>query len=140
MSSAIPNSLAKDALDALLATGTVKAIAVTDASFDKDTWTRRSHITNEVATGGGYTAGGLTVTCTVTVDNAADRVVRTYGDAVWSAPTTFSARGIIYVLVKGGAASADPILDFIDFGVTKTGDGDTFRATVTAPGYANNPS
>jgi hypothetical protein len=138
MASGIPNTLGKDALDALLATGTVKAMAVTDASFNKDSWTRRSHITNEVSTGGGYTAGGVTVTCTTATDNTNDRTSMTFADAVWST-ATFSARGVIYVLVLGGASSADPILHFGDFGSTKTGDGDTFTARITTPAYLSNP-
>lgn len=139
MTSGVPNTLGKDALDALLALGIVKAIAVTDATFNKDTWTRRSHITNEVATGGGYTAGGVTVTATTATDNTNDRTSITFSDAVWST-ATFSARGIIYCLVLGGASSADPILAFGDFGSTKTGDGDTFTGRITTPVYLSNPS
>lgn len=139
MASGVPNTIGKDALDALLALGTVKAIAVTDTSFNKDTWTRRSHITNEVSTGGGYTAGGVTVTATTATDNTNDRTSITFADAVWST-ATFSARGIIYVLVLGGASSADPILGFGDFGSTKTGDGDTFTGRITTPVYLSNPS
>lgn len=37
MTSQLPNSLGKDALDALLATGTVKAMLVSSAGWDKDT-------------------------------------------------------------------------------------------------------
>lgn len=139
MTSQLPNSLGKDALDALLALGTVKAMAVTNTSFDKDTWTRRSHITNEVATGAGYTAGGVTVTATTATDNGNDRGSLTFGDADW-ATATFSARGVIYVLVLGGASAGDPILGFLDFGSTRTGGGGTFTASVTTPMYLTNPT
>lgn len=137
MTSKLPNSLGKDALDALLATGVVRAMAVTDASFDKDTWTRRSHITNEVATGGGYTGGGVIVTATTSTDNTNDRTSLTFGDAAW-ASATFSARGIIYVLITGGASSDDPILGFLDYGSTATGAGGTFSASVATPAYLTN--
>jgi hypothetical protein len=139
MASKLPNSLGKDALDALLALGTVKAMLVTSDAFDKDAWTRRSHITNEVATGGGYTAGGVTVTCTTATDNGNDRASMTFADATW-ATATFTARGCIYVLVLGGASSADPILAFSDFGENKVGTGADFIARVTTPAYLTNPS
>lgn len=139
MTSKLPNSLGKDALDALLALGTVKAMLVSSTAFDKDTWSRRSHITNEIASSGGYTAGGVTVAATTATDTGNDRASLTFADASWSS-ATFSARGCIYVLVLGGASSADPILGFLDFGATRTGGGGTFVATVTTPAYLTNPT
>lgn len=137
MVSRLPNSLGKDALDALLATGTVKAMLVSSDAFDKDSWTRRSHITNELATAGGYTAGGVTVTATTTTNNTNDRGECTFSTPSW-ASFTASARGVIFVLVKGGAASADPILAYGDFLTTQVGGGDNFTIPINVPIYLTN--
>ena len=113
------------------------ALFLASATINASTTTYST--TGELAATGNYTAGGVTVTATTATDTTNDRASLTFADASWSS-ATFSARGCIYVLVLGGASSADPILGFLDFGATRTGGGGTFVATVTTPAYLTNPT
>jgi hypothetical protein len=110
-------------------TDAFKVMLVTSAYVEnKDTHTKRSDVTNEVA-GTGYTAGGNTVTCTVgAVDTVNDRVVVTFAQTTW--PTsTITARKAVYYKARGGAATADELVGVSDFGA----DVSTTVGTFTLP-------
>jgi hypothetical protein len=96
-----------------LDTDTFKVLLTTSTySENKDTHTKRSDVTNEV-TGTGYTAGGNTVTMTITKDTVNDRLDVTLGGTTW--PTsTITARKAVYYKSRGGAASADELIAVID--------------------------
>jgi hypothetical protein len=100
-----------------LDTDTVKVLLVASSySENKDTHTKRSDITNELSTGNGYTAGGNTVTITVSaVDTANDRQEVTLGGTTWTS-STITARKAIYYKSRGGASSADELIAIVDFG------------------------
>jgi len=83
--------------------------------FDKKGHQFRSDITGELATGGGYTSGGLPVSVSLTVDSVNDRIDLVLG-ALNIDPATFSAAGVVYYVRRGGAASADEVVMFNDFG------------------------
>ena len=111
-------------------TDTFKVLLVTSvypAAGDataKDAHDFRDDLTNEV-TGTGYTAGGNTVTVTVTLDTANDRVDISLGGTTW--PTsTITARKAIYYKSRGGAASADELVAINDFGSDVTSTAGTF--------------
>jgi hypothetical protein len=118
MASLIYNSALRDE-----ATGAVdydtdafKVMLVTSAyTENKDTHTKRSDVTNEVA-GTGYTAGGTAVTVTVgAVDTVNDRVDISFATVTW--PTSsITARKAIYYKSRGGASTADEIIAVNDFG------------------------
>ena len=97
-------------------TDTFKVMLTTSAyTENKDTHTKRSDITSEVA-GTGYTAGGNTVTVTVgAVDTANDRVEISLGGTTWPA-STITARKAVYYKSRGGASSADEVIAVVDFG------------------------
>lgn len=112
-------------------TDTFKVMLTTSAyTENKDTHTKRSDITSEVA-GAGYTAGGNTVTVTVgAVDTANDRVDISLGGTTW--PTsTITARKAVYYKSRGGAASADEIIAVIDFGADVSTTVGTFTLTAS---------
>ncbi|KAI5914617.1 hypothetical protein [Thauera sp. 2A1] len=89
------------------------------ATPNKDTWAKRSDVTNEVV-GTGYTAGGATVTVTVgAVDTANDRVDITLGGNTW-ANASITARYAVYFKKRGGAATADELVAVNDFGADVT--------------------
>jgi hypothetical protein len=91
---------------------------------NKLTHTKRSDITNEVS-GAGYTAGGITCTCTVTKSTANNEVTLTFSAVNW--PTaSFTARGAVYYRARGGASSADELVGYDDFGANVTSSGATF--------------
>jgi hypothetical protein len=91
---------------------------------NKDTHGKRSDVTNQV-TGAGYTAGGITVTCTVARDNATDRVTLTFAAGSW-ASSTITARGAVVYKSRGGADTADELVFYNDFGGNVTTDDTTF--------------
>lgn len=104
--------LAKANID--LDTAVIKVMLVTSTyAENKDTHTKRSDITNEV-TGTGYTAGGATVTATVTKDTTNDRLDISLGGTTW--PTsTITARKAVYYVDTGNAAT-DQLIAVNDFG------------------------
>lgn len=114
------------------ASDSFKAMLVT-ASYapNKDTHTKRSDVTNEVS-GTGYTAGGAATTCTVTKDTANDRVDMAFSDIVWST-ATITARAAVIYKNRGGAASADELVAYVDFGSDVTSTAGDFTADFTSP-------
>lgn len=97
-------------------TDTFKVLLTTSTyTENKDTHDFRDDVTNEVAAGGGYTSGGNTVTVSVTLDTANDRVDISLGGTTWPA-STITARKAVYYKSRGGAASADELIAVNDFG------------------------
>lgn len=134
MTSLIFNSciddLAKGAID--FDTDTFKAMIVTATySPNKDTHTKRSDVTNE-AGGTGYTAGGVAVTATVTKDTANDRVDITFSDPSW-ASSSITGRALVLYKSRGGAASADELVCYIDNGSDVTSTNGTWSFDINAP-------
>ena len=110
--------MAKGDID--LDTATVKAMLTTNSYTENKDHDRRDDVTNEI-TATGYTAGGVTVTPTVSaVDTANDRITITLPTATWSA-FTGTARRLVYYVSTGTAAN-DRLIACVDFGsdVTRT--------------------
>lgn len=106
-------------------TDTFKVMLTTSSySENKDTHDYRDDVTNEV-TGTGYTAGGNTVTVTVTLDTANDRVDISLGGTTWTT-STITARKAVYYKSRGGASSADEVVAVNDFGSDVITSGGTF--------------
>lgn len=101
----------------------VYKIALYDAFADLGAATTTYTTTNEV-TGGGYTAGGKTLTKVTPVLDGTTAVV-TFSNVTWT-PATFSARcALIYNSTTNAAVAV------LDFGATKTASG-TFTITFPA--------
>lgn len=98
---------------------------------NKGTHTRRSDVTNEIS-GTGYTAGGAATAATVTKDAVNHRVDITFADILWAA-ATMTGRGIVVYKRRGGAASADELVGYVDWGADVTSTAALFTATFTAP-------
>lgn len=109
---------------------TVKCALVTSSyTFDK------SHdffndITNELAGGSGYTAGGDTIAVTVTDDDANDRCDIVLGEAQWTS-ATLTARGAVYYVDTGGAASTDWVIAYLDFTTDRSSSSGTFTISAS---------
>jgi hypothetical protein len=116
---------------------TFKVMLLTNAATpSKDTWTKRSDVTNEVS-GTGYTTGGAALTVSVgSVDTANDRVDVSTGAATW-ATSTITARYAIYYKARGGASSADELVACVDFGQDVSTIADTFSLTASTIRKAN---
>jgi hypothetical protein len=127
MASLIYNSfvddMARGAIDA--DTDTFKVMLVSSAySPNKDTHDKRDDVTNEVS-GTGYTAGGVTSACTVTKDTANDRVTLSFAAVSW-ATSTITARAAVIYKSRGGAASSDELVCYVDFGGDVSSSSATF--------------
>jgi len=106
--------LGKGDIDLLV--DTFRLILVTSSyTPNKDTHTRADDVTNEVANGNGYTTGGKTIVPTVTVDTANDTITYTFPATSWTS-STITAAGAVLKKVRGGAASADELVFYNDFG------------------------
>ena len=106
-------------------TDTFKVMLVTSAyTPSQDNHDKRDDVTNEVS-GTGYTAGGVTTACTVAQDNATDRVTLSFASVSW-ATSTITARGAVIYKSRGGAASADNLVCYIDFGADVVSTASTF--------------
>lgn len=108
-------------------TDSFKVMLVTDAyTPDKDTHLDRADVTNEVS-GAGYTAGGNSVTVTVTKDDTNDRVAIVLSGTTWPASTITARRAIYYK--STGTAANDTIIAAIDFLGDITSTAGTFTLT-----------
>jgi hypothetical protein len=112
-------------------TDTFKCMLVTSTYVpNKDTHLKRSDVTNEVAAAGGYVAGGFAAAVTVTKDTANDRIdVGLAGISIASA--TITARGAVYYKSRGGLATADELVAYIDFGADIISTNGTWALTAS---------
>ena len=136
MASVLYNSFKRDVQNGAIDmdTDTIKVMLVTSTySPNIDTHTKRSDITNEVS-GTGYTAGGAALANkTVTADNTNDRGVFDADDTSWTT-ATITARGAVLYKSRGGAASADELICYVDFTSDYTSTAGTFLITWSSSG------
>jgi hypothetical protein len=93
---------------------------------DQDAHTKRSDITNEV-TGAGYSSGGIAATVSSVVKTSSPKRTRvTFALAEWTG-ATISATYAVYYKRRGGAATADELVGWNDFGGTYSVTNGTFR-------------
>lgn len=134
MASLIFNSFMEDVAENRidLDTDTFYVMLVTSTyTPNKDTHTKRSDVTNEVV-GTGYTADGQATAVTTTLDTANDRLDVTFSDVTW-ASSTITARACVIYKRRGGAASADELVCYGDFGSNISTTGGTFTLDFTGP-------
>lgn len=113
-------------------TDTFKCQLVTSSyTANKGTHDKRDDITNEV-TGTGYTAGGTTCTVSGAVDTTNHRYDVTITGPSWTT-STITARAMVISKSRGGAASADNLVAYIDFTSDVSSTAATFAVTVTSP-------
>lgn len=119
MASLIYNSLLGDIVagDVDFGSDTFYVMLVTSAyTPDKDTDTKRSDVTGEVS-GDGYPAGGDETTVTVeAVDNANDRLDIVFTNVLFTEVSGFTAVAAVIYKRRGGVASADELVAYVDFG------------------------
>src|SRR5579875_1343467 len=90
----------------------------------------RSDITGEVS-GTGYAAGGIPIAITPTKDPVNHAEVLTAAAVSWPS-SNISATGMAIYKHRGGLASADELVGFIDFGGTVTSTGGTFSVAASS--------
>lgn len=114
-------------------TDTFKVMLVTSSYVpNKDTHEFRSDVTNEVGNSGTYASGGSASVATVTLDTANDRVDITFASVNWTSATISAAAAVIYKS-RGGAATADELVAYVDFLGTVSSTNGTFTVTFSSP-------
>lgn len=137
MANAIYNSFKRDIMNGGidLDTDTIKVALVTSTYTPNiDTHDNFDDITNEV-TGTGYTAGGATLSVTVSADTTDDEGVFDATDVTWSS-STITARGAV-IYKSTGTASTSKLICYIDFGEDKVSSAGNFVITWAAEGIIN---
>lgn len=112
---------------------TLKVALVTSSyTFDQDSHTRLSDITNEVS-GTGYTTGGRALSgLSVSIDTGNDVAVFNAADVTW-ANSTYTARGAV-VYKDTGASGTSPLISYLDFSSDQSPSGENFTITWDALG------
>ena len=113
---------------------TVKCVLLTSTyTPNQDTHEFYSHLTNELTTTGGYTAGGLTLTkVDVSYDGASNETRLDCNDPSW-ANATFTCRYAVFY-ISTGVAGTSALLCYIDFGANQSPSGVTFVIQLAATG------
>lgn len=113
-------------------TDTFKMMLVTSTYTASKSHAKRSDITNEVS-GTGYTAGGNAAACTVAAtDNVNNDVEITFSITSWTSATITARAGVIYKS-RGGLATADELVGYVDFTSDTTSTNGTFAVTISSP-------
>ena len=105
---------------------------VTSAYVPSRSHSKRSDITNE-ASGSGYIAGGKQVTMLLqAIDNTNNDVEIHFDTVTWTG-SSITARGAVIYKRRGGAASADELVQYIDFGADKISSSGNFIVEMVNP-------
>lgn len=120
-----------------LKTDTIKAAFLNDTlTPSEDNHTFFSHVsTYEVAASGSYSAGGITLTPTISTDNTDNEGV--FDAADYSATTFTGTFRYICYYKSTGVASTSPVILIYDMGSNQTTTAGTMAVTVNAEGILN---
>lgn len=92
----------------------------------------QSDLTNEVAAGGGYTTGGITLANKT--EAFAGQVKKFDADDVSWAASTITARYAVIADTTPGSAATNPLIAYVDFGADVVSTGGAFTITWDANG------
>lgn len=86
----------------------------------------------EVSGAAGYVSGGQPATCIVALNTTAHTLSLTFTVPVWNS-ASITARGAVLYHARGGAASADELVAYADFGMDVTSSNSTFTVLFSTP-------
>lgn len=116
---------------------TFKLLLVDGTYTPSKNHSKRSDITGEIS-GTGYTSGGKTVTPTVgSIDTTSNNFPITFASVTWTS-ATFSANGAVVYKSRGGSASSDELVLFVDFGQAISISAGDYVVEVNSPLILNN--
>ena len=101
---------------------------------DQDANDFHDDATNELSTAGGYTAGGATLANPTRTYTTGTNVMKLDADDVAWTTASFTARVAVVYKDRGGAASADELLSYVNFGGDETVASGTFTIQWAAAG------
>lgn len=102
---------------------------------DQDAHDFFDDVTNEVSASGTYSAGGATLTVTLSQDNTDDEGVFDATDVSFTSATITARYAVIYK--STGVSTTSPLICLIDFGSNQTSTAGTFTITFAAEGIIN---
>ena len=112
----------------VLATDTLYVMLVNGYTPLPKVHSKRSDVSGEVV-GTGYTSGGQALSgVTPTENTTSDLTLLTATNPAWAA-STITATGAVVYKHRGGAASADNLVCYVDFGGTVSSTAATFTIT-----------
>lgn len=113
---------------------TIKVMLCTGAySPDQDGHIYKAQVTNEVAAGNGYTAGGSVLSGkTIAYSGTNNTITLDAGDVAWPNSTITARYAVIYD--DTGNAATSVLLGYIDFGQDTVSASGTFQITWNAAG------
>jgi hypothetical protein len=124
-------------------TDTFKMMLVNSSYNASKSHSKRDNIkspTDYEITGAGYTAGGNPCALTVgTTNNSTNSVDINFSVTNWTNATITARGGVIYK-ARGGAATADELVGYVDFLSNITSTNGTFAVTVSTPLSLTNPN
>lgn len=117
--------------------GAVKCLLCTGTYVpNQDTHKYRSDLTNELPTGGGYTAGGiLLIGKSNPYAPATNTLALSASNIVFPAVTLAARYAILYV--DTGTSASSPLISYIDFGSTQSPASQDLQLAVNAGGLIN---
>ena len=136
MANLIYNSFLRDIQNGSidLDTDTIKLMLVTSAYTPNiDTHTKRSDVTNEVV-GVGYTSGGVTLAGKTVTQNNTNNTGVFDADNITIPASTITARAGVLYKSRGGLASADELIGYLDWGSDIVSTAGDFNITFNAAG------
>jgi len=96
---------------------------------DQDAHDFYSDLTNELSTGGGYTAGGASLSNkSVAYDSATNRTRLKADPTVWGPGATFGPFRFLVLYKDTGTGSTSPLVLYVDFGADINVTNGTFSA------------
>jgi hypothetical protein len=112
-------------------------LALTSSSYtpDQDSHDFFNDVTNEVSPSGSYSAGGATLSVTLTQDNTDNEGVFDATDVSFTTATITARYAVIYK--STGVSSTSPLVCLIDFGSDISSTGGTFTITFASEGIIN---
>jgi hypothetical protein len=118
---------------------TYKALLVTSGyTEDRGAHSKRSSITNEVTSSTGYTAGGVSVTLSASLNTTTHKLTLTIPTATWASSSITARKLIVYK--STGTAANDNLVCCVDNGVdlvssssTMTWNSSTWEIPLPAP-------
>lgn len=112
-------------------------LALTSSSYtpDQDSHDFFDDVTNEVSASGTYSAGGATLSVTLSQDNTDNEGVFDATDVSFTSATITARYAVIYK--STGVSSTSPLICLIDFGSNIVSTAGTFTITFAAEGILN---
>lgn len=105
----------------------------------KTAHSKRSDVTNEIGNSGTYASGGSSTTVTVTRNDGNNTITVAFSNKSWTGVTASFDGAVVYKR-RGGAASADELVLFLDFGGTQSVSSGEITITFLTPLIFSNPN